>query len=375
MDILSNEVEQKHTRTLVISGVNMTEGGILSVLREVVSAAENVLESHWRIVVLAHRKDLLNVKRAEVIEFPFIKASWLRRMWFELVTSRRIAGELRAEVWLAMHDITPLVNVDRQYVYCHNPTPFTSLSIRALYFDRVFVAFSLLYGVLYSLNIRRNREVFVQQAWIRDAFILRFGARSVVVARPMAALQRDPKLFRVASGPLRRWIYPTFPRHFKNVEIVGEALALLESDPAWSGEVLVTIDGSEGRYARYLRRRFGELRTLRFVGRQDAIGMKKLYEQADGLLFPSKLETWGLPITEAQSYGLPILVADLDYARETVGNYDAVTFFNPTDALALAALLHDLSLGKVAPGSASVPPPEAQHTLFGWDALVRRVCL
>ena len=68
--------------TLVLSGVNMTEGGILSVLRNVVEAAERVLPPEWRIVVLAHKRSLLNVTRAEVREFPDIKASWWRRMRF-----------------------------------------------------------------------------------------------------------------------------------------------------------------------------------------------------------------------------------------------------------------------------------------------------
>ena len=40
---------------------------------------------------------------------------------------------------------------------------------------------------------------------------------------------------------------------FKNVEVIGEALEILERDPRWSGEVLLTVQGDEGRYARYLK--------------------------------------------------------------------------------------------------------------------------
>ena len=49
--------------------------------------------------------------------------------------------------------------------------------------------------------------------------------------------------------------------------------------------------------------------------------MKKLYSKANALIFPSKLETWGLPISEAIDYKIPIMVAKLEYARETLGSY------------------------------------------------------
>ena len=55
------------------------------------------------------------------------------------------------------------------------------------------------------------------------------------------------------------------------------------------------------------------------------------YAKADCLLFPSKLETWGIPISEFQQTGKPMLVIDLPYAHETVGSYHAVSFFPPGD--------------------------------------------
>lgn len=372
----STELNNMHRRTLVISGVNMTEGGILSVLRNVVEAAERVLPTDWRILVLAHRRSLLDVHRAEVYEFPKIKSSWLRRMKFELFTSRRIAREVSADVWLALHDITPLVDVERQYVYCHNPTCFTRPTLKSLYFDWIFVAHSLLYGMLYSLNIRRNTEVFVQQAWIRDVFIQRFGARSVVVSRPrpFAAASEHFATALPSGHVLRRWVYPTFARHFKNVEVIGEALEILERGGGWEGEVQVTIRQGENRYADWLMRRFGHLKSLKLIGRQTAEQVQELYATSDGLLFPSTLETWGLPITEAQAHGLPLLVADLPYAHETVGSYHGVTFFDPHDAVALAALLRRFADGQAGMGGTYAEEDSNVFSISGWEELVHLVC-
>jgi glycosyltransferase involved in cell wall biosynthesis len=76
--------------------------------------------------------------------------------------------------------------------------------------------------------------------------------------------------------------------------------------------------------------------------------MAALYAQADCLLFPSKLETWGLPLTEAQAHGLAILAADLPYAHETIGEYPRAAYFAPQDAAALANRMLALQHGRLA---------------------------
>jgi glycosyltransferase involved in cell wall biosynthesis len=362
-------------KVLVISGVGNASGGILSVLRSVVSEAERTLDLDWRIVVLAHKRSLLECSRAEVREFPAIKSSWLRRLWFEWVSSSRIAKELAADAWLAMHDMTPRVSVPRQYVYCHSPSMFATASVRDIYFDWKIFVHRLVYRWVYALNIQRNTAVFVQQSWIRKAFLARYRAVSVIVARPMAAASGHRVIqARQGSGQsLLNWVFPTFPRHFKNVEVIGLALEILERR-SWNGSVVVTIRGDENRYAFWLKRRFGHLSSLKFIGPQDAERMNSLYECSDGLIFPSLLETWGLPISEAQAHGLPMLVADLPYAHETVGSYDGVCFFDPADGASLANMMWALANGQASPGKAKFEPDPREPTLVGWEALIREVC-
>ena len=63
---------------------------------------------------------------------------------------------------------------------------------------------------------------------------------------------------------------------------------------------------------------------------------QELLSRSTGLLFPSKLETWGLPLTEAKHMNKPIIAADLDSARETVGEYERVAYVCPDDPKAWA---------------------------------------
>ena len=57
-----------------------------------------------------------------------------------------------------------------------------------------------------------------------------------------------------------------------------------------------------------------------------------MFDGCSGLLFPSRLETLGIPLLEAASAGLPIIVSDLPYAREAVGGYEGAVFADCADA-------------------------------------------
>ena len=56
-----------------------------------------------------------------------------------------------------------------------------------------------------------------------------------------------------------------------------------------------------------------------------------LYKSAAAMLFPSTMETLGLPLVEAAAFGLPILAANVPYAHEVMEGYDGVVFAKAED--------------------------------------------
>jgi glycosyltransferase involved in cell wall biosynthesis len=94
------------------------------------------------------------------------------------------------------------------------------------------------------------------------------------------------------------------------------------------------------------------------------------YQSCDVVVFPSRLETWGLPITEAKALNKPLLVADLPYAHETVGNYSAVSFLQATDVQAWANAFVQIASGQHAFESHTCTLPEAPFAA-DWPQLWR----
>ena len=98
--------------------------------------------------------------------------------------------------------------------------------------------------------------------------------------------------------------------------------------------------------------------------------LTKAYGEASCLVFPSRSETWGLPISEFLPTRKPMILADLPYARETAAEASRVAFFPVTDALALANTMEAFLYGKTerfkrVPSQTFAPPyaPDWQ-TLF-----------
>lgn len=338
----------EHKLKLVISAVNFSEGGPLTVLRECLKAATQTLSEDWKIIALVHDKRLFDASSGVVfLEFPLSKKSWLLRLFYEWFYFYKLSKQIKPDLWLSLHDITPRVIARRRAVYCHNPSPFFNVTFRDALLDPKLFLFNRLYKYLYGCGIIKNRFVIVQQSWLRNEFRHAFGLNEVVVAYPELDIRRISRQPTHLTTRRKVFFYPALPRVPKNIEVIFEASRLLHERGIGEFEVRLTIDGTENRYAQKLVKQYSNVPNVLMIGRQDQSQMAEEYRNCDCLLFPSRLETWGLPISEAKAYGLPMLVADLPYAYETVGTYNLARFFDPLDPEALAELMQDFVGGEL----------------------------
>jgi glycosyltransferase involved in cell wall biosynthesis len=332
---------------IVVSGVNLVEMGPLAIFNDALSSLATHHGVEYEIIALVHRKALFNTPGIIFIEFPDIKSSWLKRLKFEYWTTKDISRGLKPRLWFAMDNMTPNVEAESQAVYCHNPSPFYRFDFRDLSLDWKFGLFTLFYRYLYRINIKRNRHVIVQQHWMRKQFARIYGLDGIIVSHPSVpdGLIGQNSFVRRAGAPYR-FFYPAYPRTFKNVELALQAARLLERSGFYDFELWLTFDGAVNKYADVVFKEFSDVRAVRWLGLLPRERVFALYGEADCLIFPSKLETWGMPITEFKTTGKPILAADLPYARETVGTYGHVAFLDPLDPQKLADMMRAAATGE-----------------------------
>lgn len=324
-------------KTIVLSGINLIEGGPLTIYKECLKyLQENFLEE-YRIIALVHDKSLfLEYKeKIEFIEFNDSKKSYLKRLYYEYIFFKKLSKKLKPYLWLSLHDMTPNVVANKRVVYCHNPMMFYKMTKEERKKSFKLFLFSKFYKYIYKINIKKNNYVIVQQNWIRKEFKKAFGIENIIVAHPEVNLEAL-KIDKNIEVEKNSFIYPSFPRVFKNFEVICKASEILENKNIKNFKVYLTIDGSENIYSKEIVEKYKKQECVKFIGLQSRKNLMNYYNKTETVIFSSKIETWGLPVTEAKAFKKKLILADLPYAHETLGNYEDVFFFNPDSAEELA---------------------------------------
>ncbi len=334
-------------KVIILSAINFFEGGPLSILRDCLAFLNSSqYVEDFKFVALVHKKELFvqeEFPNIEFVEFPKSRTSYWYRMYYEYFYFKKFARAYKAFFWLSLHDITPNVGAVPQAVYCHNPSPFNEINWSDIYIQPTQFFFRLFYKYLYQINIKRNKYVIVQQLWIKERFEEMFGLNSnkIIIAAPQTP--QIPvaylKLKEENNEKLKVFFFPTFPRPFKNIEVICEAVKLVLDNGNQNFKVIITIDGSENKYSKAIVEKYKLIDNIDFIGLISREAVYAQYAQSDCLIFPSKLETWGLPISEFKQFNKPMLVSDLPYAKETVGGYEFANFFDPNNPKQLSELV------------------------------------
>lgn len=330
-------------KTIIISAVNLTEGGTLSILRTLLhTLSVSDLCGVYKIVALVNDKHKAFYENIEYIELPKAKKRWVNRIYYEYYYFKKISTQYDVFLWFSLHDMSPNVIAQRKVVYMHNPSPFFKWNFKDLLLSKKYVFFAVFYQWVYRINIHKNDYLIVQQEWLRQAFSKMFDVdlQKIIVATPQYKQMSTVEYIGINNNA-RVFFFPALARPFKNFEVICEAVLILNTLNINDFEVILTIDGSENRYSRDIFDRYGAIPNLKFVGLLKMEQMPDMYLKSDVLIFPSKLETWGLPISEFREYRKPMIIADLEYAHETSSGSLCTAFFNPNNAQDLAELMRD----------------------------------
>lgn len=332
-------------RIIVVSAVNIRKGGTLTILRECLQ----YLSRHegLKVYALVHDRKLCEYPGIEYMEFPWTIKGWGRRLWCEYVTMYRVSLDIERregreiDTWLSMHDTTPRVKALHQEVYCHTSFPFLKWNMRDLMMDKKIPLFAMFTRFAYRINIRRNDCLIVQQEWFREGLnrITGFPKEKIRVIPPKVSVEGVVPEIIVPEVPM--FLYVSTADCHKNFETLCEAARLLENEVG-SGKfrVVLTVSGTENRYSRWIKKRWGDVSSIDFHGLMSREKLFGYYKAASCFIFPSRVETWGLPITEYMLLnGGKMLLADLPYAHETSG--EKATFFPATDSRKLKELMYE----------------------------------
>lgn len=147
----------------------------------------------------------------------------------------------------------------------------------------------------------------------------------------------------IAQNPQFDFVYVSSAEPHKNHATLLDAWVLLAEQGVRPTLALTVSDESSAHIAQLIEQKkvlhglnISNLGTLKHEE------VQALYGKSKALIFPSKLESFGLPLLEAGQYGLPVLAPELDYVRDIVEPHQT---FDPNSPVSIArAVLRHLNI-------------------------------
>ncbi len=219
------------------------------------------------------------------------------------------------------------------------------------------------------------RAVVTTSAWTRERLLerCRLPPERVHVARPGA--DRGDAAPGTPGGGRFLCVGAVVPH--KGQDLLLDALGGIASPP-WRCTVVGPLD-RDPRFVERLRRQAadsGLADRICFAGPRVDAEPRRQYREADLLVLPSRLESYGMVVTEALAVGLPVVAAAVGGVPEALGWTPAgppglLVPADDADALgdALVTWLRDAGMRERLRRAAH----ERRRTLEGWEATARRM--
>ncbi len=277
--------------------------------------------------------------------------SWKHRIYWDFWGCRRWLKRkgLAADVYVSLQN-TGIITKCKQVIYYHNSIPFYKNSWNIFKkSERVMALYKYVYPLIVALTLNRKTDVVVQIPFMKEAFVRRFGideSRVHVLFPDLENIDVEKvEPIRWADG-CRHYIYPATYFPYKEHQTLVEALAILKKKEPSIAETIrihLTLDKEQVPCLTELIIKKNVTDNFVFEGLMPHETLLSMYKASDGLLFPSTIETLGLPLIEAARFGLPVLVADLPYAHDVMSGYDGAQFIAPVDYSSWAKAIAHLS--------------------------------
>lgn len=324
-------------RKIVVNATALDRSGALSILKQFI---ENIPQDYrnWLIFVSPNVSITTENPNVRIVPIEGVKPMH-KRLWWDAVGLKK---------WLRNHDIEPVGAVSLQntgfnagkkiptYIYYHQSIPFFPFKWNPLKKqERIFWFYKYIYPLFVRMFLKKETKVFVQLDFIKKGFSRRFGHPEdrIKVFTPSVSVPADIDTYRSSLQDTLELLYPATPFFYKNHRIIDSALVHVYKKI----HVLFTLGCNSMEF---------HDNRIRLIGVQPYEKICELYRTCDALIFPSYIETFGLPLLEAAMVGMPIIAADLTYAKEVLAGYEGVKFVKHNDPNAWAEAIEQLEKGK-----------------------------
>ena len=325
-------------RTMVFD-VPAVSGGALTILYQHYDSAIKDKDNEWIFVVST--PELKETDNVKVLNYPWIKKSWFYRLYFDKFVAYKLVEKYQVNEILSLQNVVVNGAKVKQTLYLHQPLPFIEKKYGIIENFKFWVYQNVISEMIYK-SIREADKIIVQTKWIRDAAIDKANVKKekFILKQPELNIEVN-KFYSPDKQSEKIFFYPSSGLIYKNHMAIVNACKILKEKEVSNFNVILTLNGDENKHIKRIKQMvINEDLPIEFIGSIDIETVYEYYSKSI-LIFPSYIETFGLPMLEARMHKSPILASDCAFSHEILDGYDKVDFFDPLDANELSFKMQD----------------------------------
>ncbi len=320
---------------VLVIDVAAEHSGAETILNQFLDEFEADPENEYYVVLSKlHYQDRRNIR---FINTDWVKRSHAHRLYFDWFYARKLVREIKPDKVLSLQNKTVRAGNVTQEVYFQNALPICEKRFSIKESRNLWVYQNIL-GNMVRYSLKRADVIYVQARWIREALNRKWNIAQdkIRVKRPSFAQMPASDKNCTAERDEKQLFYPANGSIYKNHEMLLKACAEIWDRKGADCGLRLTLTCDKNRLTKNCRDILeGKDYPVCFCGRLNREEMAMMYSRTS-LVFPSYVETIGLPLMEAQAYDAKILAADCEYAREVLEGYKKAVYLNPFDTDSMA---------------------------------------
>lgn len=305
-------------------------GGGETILKQYVEKAANESEVEWWFFVSIKEYVEYESSNVHVIFVDITKSSKVKsycsRKKYEFFQLKKVLHDINPDEIISLQNTVVPGAKCKQTVYLHQSFQFSPVKYRFTRKDERSLAFrQRIICQLIRSRLNRADKVIVQTNWMKKAVSkwANYPMKQIVVETPTVSLPIVERPMEVLNN---HFIYPANAYLNKNHQVIIDACKILKMQGITGYRIQFTLpEESFGLASRLLKEIKHDDLPIDFIGHLEKTELFEKY-QTMITLFPSYIETFGLPLLEAKELNGVIIASDRPFSHEILDGYENATF-------------------------------------------------
>ncbi|NFO47801.1 glycosyltransferase family 4 protein [Clostridium botulinum] len=323
-------------KVIFVNATSVTIGGSLTILKQFIKNIFLYKEQGEIYYIFVPINS--DYKDTGYVKFIKIKGKkYIDRLKWDIYGMKQWSKkkDIFPDLIISLQNTGVFFNNIKQIIYLHQSLPYAEESRWNIFKkdERKMWFYRNIYNIWIDKTIKPDYFIVVQTHWMKQVLINRgYLGTNIIISKPDVDEIKVEDIKSLKKEKDFCFFYPAADYKYKNHNVIIEAINKLycsNKNLEKKIQIIFTLEKKSYLYERVVE--LGLEKIIKFVGQIPYNEVLRYYKSCDVVLFPSYIETFGLPLIEASKFNKKILVSNCSYSREVLENYNNAIYIDYKD--------------------------------------------